>query len=77
MVGRGPGISMQPAPCPLKPPCPALGPSPAGAEADVLLRQYVQEALAAKASGGSTKLYDQCVPPPAAAAARSAANVLA
>ncbi|PRW34096.1 RNA polymerase I-specific transcription initiation factor RRN3-like [Chlorella sorokiniana] len=33
----------------------------AGAEADVLLRQYVQEALAAKASGGSTKLYDQLV----------------
>ena len=32
----------------------------------MLLRQYVQEALAAKASGGSTKLYDQCVPPPAA-----------
>lgn len=30
----------------------------------MLLRQYVQEALAAKASGGSTKLYDQCVPPP-------------
>lgn len=37
----------------------------------MLLRQYVQEALAAKASGGSTKLYDQCVPP-AAAGHRSA-----
>lgn len=36
------------------PPCTA-----AGAEADALLRQYVQEALSAKASGGSTKLYDQ------------------
>lgn len=32
---------------------------PAGAEADELLRQYVQEALAAKAKGGSTKLYDE------------------
>ena len=31
----------------------------AGGEADELLRQYLQEALGAKASGGSTKLYDQ------------------
>ncbi|KAL4436668.1 hypothetical protein ABPG75_003807 [Micractinium tetrahymenae] len=34
---------------------------PGPAEADELLRQYVQEALSAKASGGSTKLYDQLV----------------
>lgn len=32
---------------------------PAGVDADTLLRQYVQEALSAKANGGSTKLYDQ------------------
>lgn len=32
---------------------------PAGADADTLLRQYVQEALSSKANGGSTKLYDQ------------------
>lgn len=31
------------------------------AQADNLLRQYVQEALSAKASGGSSKLYDQLV----------------
>lgn len=38
-----------------RPPHSPPGPS----EADELLRQYVQEALSAKASGGSTKLYDQ------------------
>lgn len=65
------------APCPLSSLLARPGLLPlAGAEADVLLRQYVQEALAAKASGGSTKLYDQCVPPPAAAAARYGANWL-